>query len=59
MCSKGIVESFEILEYVKPFNEGIASFVLGVFFTMGGIAKPTHLMHVVHMGVLDQTIRPR
>ncbi len=50
MCSKGIVESFEILEYVKPFNEGIVGFVLGVFSTMGGIAKPTHLMHVVHIG---------
>ncbi len=25
MCYKGIVKSFEILEYVKPFNEGIAS----------------------------------
>ncbi len=50
MCSKGIVEPFEILEYVKPFNEGTAGFALGVFFTMRGIAKPTHLMHVVHMG---------
>jgi hypothetical protein len=31
----GIVESFEILEYVKPFNEGIVGFVMGVFSTMG------------------------
>jgi hypothetical protein len=59
MCSKGITEPFENLKYVKPPNEGIASFVSGMFSTMGGIAKPTHFMHVVHMGGLDQTIGPR
>jgi hypothetical protein len=25
-----------------------------MFSTMGGIAKPTHLMHVVHMGGLSR-----
>jgi len=42
-----------------PPHEGITSFTLGVFFTMeggGSIGRPTHLMHVVHMGGLDQTI---
>jgi hypothetical protein len=58
MCSKGIAKSFENLKYVKPSNEGIASFVSRMFSTMGGIAKPTHLMHV-HMGGLNQTIKLR
>ncbi len=62
MCSKGIAEcfeSFENLEYVKPPNEGIVGSALGVFSMMGNIAKSTHLMHVVHMGGLDQTIKPK
>jgi hypothetical protein len=58
MCSKNIAKSFENLKYVKPPNYGITSLASGVFSTMGNIAKPTHLMHVVHMG-LDQTIGPR
>jgi hypothetical protein len=59
MCSEGIVECFENVEYVKPPNEGIVGSTLGVFSMMGNIAKSTHLMHVVHMGGLDQTIRPK
>jgi len=59
MCYKGIIKAFENLKYVKPPNESIASFVSGVFSMMGGIAKPTHFMHVVHMGGLDQTIGPK
>jgi hypothetical protein len=59
MCSKGIIEPSENLKYVKAPNEGIAGFASRVFSTMGGIAKPTHFMHVVHMGGLDQTIEPR
>jgi hypothetical protein len=39
MCSKGITKPFENLKYVKPPNEGIASFVSRVFSTMGGITK--------------------
>jgi hypothetical protein len=60
MCLKGIAKSFENLKYVKPPNEGITGF--SRMFSMmggGGIAKPTHLMHVVHIGGLDQTIEPR
>jgi hypothetical protein len=60
---EGIAKSFENLEYVKPPNEGIVGFALRMFSTMGGggggIAKPTHLMYVVHMGGLDQIIGPR
>jgi hypothetical protein len=50
MCFEGIAKCFENLEYVKSPNEGIVDFALGVFFVMGNITKPTHLMHVVHMG---------
>jgi hypothetical protein len=53
MYFDGIAKSFENLEYVKPPNESIAGSTLGMFSTMGGIAKPIHLMHVVHMGGLD------
>jgi hypothetical protein len=50
VCFEGIAKSFENLKYLKPPpNEGIASCVSKVFFTMGGIAKLAHLMHVVHM----------
>jgi hypothetical protein len=51
VCFQGIVKSFENLKYVKPPNEGIAGCVSRVFFTMGGIAKPAHLMHVVHISI--------
>jgi hypothetical protein len=38
---------------------GYCKFCVGsVFHDWGGIAKPTHLMYVVHMGGLDQTIGP-
>jgi hypothetical protein len=57
ICFEGIAKCFENLEYVKPLNEGIVSSTLGVFSMMRNIAKPTHLLHVVHMGGLDQTIR--
>ncbi len=56
MCFEGIAKSVENLEYVKPPNQGIASFARECFPRWGGIAKPTHLMHVVHMGGLDKTI---
>ncbi len=39
--------------------EGIANSMPKVFSTMGGIAKSTHVMHVVHIGGLNQTIGPR
>ncbi len=55
MCSKNIAKSFENLDYVKSPNEGIVG-SSGVFSTMGGIAKPTHLTHVVDIRGLDQTI---
>ncbi len=58
MCFKGITKPFKNLKYVKPPNKGITGFVSWVFSTMGGIAKPTHFMNVVHKGGLDQTIRP-
>jgi hypothetical protein len=47
LCSKGIAECFENLEYVKPPNEGIVGSTLGVFSMMRNIPKLTHLMHVV------------
>ncbi len=50
MYFEGIAKSFENLEYVKSPGEGIVGSILGMFSTMGGIAKPIHLMHVVHMG---------
>ncbi len=52
LCYEGIAKSFENLKYVKPPNEGIVGSTSGIFFTIGGggIAKPTHLMHVIHMG---------
>jgi hypothetical protein len=53
---EGIAYSFENPQYVKPPNEGIVGYVSRVFFTMGGIAKLAHLMHVVH---IYQTIRSR
>jgi hypothetical protein len=59
MCFEGIAKCFENLEYVKSPNEGIVDFALGVFSMMGNVTKPTHLMHVVHMGGLDQTIRSK
>jgi hypothetical protein len=50
MYFEGIAKSFENLEYVKSPSKSIASSILGMFSMMGGIAKPIHLMHVVHMG---------
>jgi hypothetical protein len=46
---------FENLEYVKAPNEGIIGSTSGMFSMMGGIAKLTHLMHVVH----DQKMGPK
>ncbi len=48
MCSKGIVESFGNLEYVKPPNEGIASFALRVFSTMGRYYKVNTFNAMLH-----------
>jgi len=59
VCYEGITKSFENLEYVKPPSQGTTNYMPEVFSTMGGIAKPTHLMHVVHMGGLNQIIGPR
>jgi hypothetical protein len=59
MYYEGIAKSFENLEYVKPPNYGTTSSALEVFSMMGVIAKSTHLMYVVHMGGLDQTIGSR
>ncbi len=56
MCYEGIAIFFENLEYVKPLNEGIIGFASRMFSKTKGIAKPTHLMHIVHMGGLDKTI---
>jgi hypothetical protein len=50
MYFEGIAKSFENLEYVKSPGEGFVGSILGMFSMMGGIAKPIHLMHVVHMG---------
>jgi hypothetical protein len=50
---------FENLKYVKPSNYGTASFASKVFSMMRIIAKPTHVMYVVHMGGLNQIIGPR
>jgi hypothetical protein len=41
VCFEGIAKSFENPKYVKPPNEGTTSCVSKVFFTMGGIAKPS------------------
>jgi hypothetical protein len=62
MCFENVVKSFENLEYVKsPPPWRYYKFYFGSVFHNGGgggesIGRPTHLMHVVHMGGLDQTI---
>jgi hypothetical protein len=43
MCFEDIVESFENLEYVKPPDEGITSYTLGMFFTMGRVLESQHI----------------
>jgi len=48
MCFKGIAKTFENSKYMKPPHESIVSCALKVF-SKGGIAKPTHLMHVAFM----------
>jgi hypothetical protein len=47
---EGIVKSFENVEYVKPPIRVLQVLPHECFSQWKGVAKPTHLMHVVHMG---------
>jgi len=59
MCYEGIAKSFENLKYVKPPNKILQVLCWKCFSQLGGgggITKSTHLIHIVHMGNLDEII---